>query len=127
MQKNIAPWTVRAWPPLLWQASCTSQLHFVHLGTRVVRAESRAPAGQTFWIGPAEAGEAGMAWDWVQLDGGVVAMADPMAVVSNLRLIDAAGHVLTSWQAALHLNSLVHGLPWQDEVCRLLDDVKLTA
>jgi hypothetical protein len=83
--------------------------------------------GQTFWIGPAEAGEAGMAWDWVRLDGGVVAMADPMAVISNLRLVDPQGHVLTSFQAALHLNALVHGLPWQDEVCRLLDDVRLTA
>lgn len=126
MQKTIAPWTLRAWPPLLWQVNCTDQLHFVHLGTRVLRV-SEETAGQTFWIGPVDEGQAGMAWDWVRLDGGVVAMADPMAVITNLRLVDAEGHVLTSWQAALHLNTLVRGLPWQNEVCRLLDETKMVA
>jgi hypothetical protein len=124
---TAAPWILRAWAPVLWQAHCTAQLHFVHLDTRVVRAESRGTAGQTFWIGPHDDGEAGMAWDWVQLDGGVVAMADPMAVITNLRLLDEDGHVLTAWQSARYLNALVHGLPWQEEVCRALDDVKLTA
>jgi hypothetical protein len=30
------------------------------------------------------------------------------------------GEVLTAWQAARHLNHLVHGLPWQREVSRAL-------
>ena len=61
-----------------------------------------------------------MAWDWVQLAQGVVAMADPMCVVTNLRLIGAQGEVLTSWEAARHLSQIVYGLPWQGEVQRAL-------
>jgi hypothetical protein len=123
---TFAPWTLRAWPPLLWQANCTSQLHFVHLDTRVLRAEDAGgPIGQTLWIGPAADGEAGVAWDWVLVERGIVAMADPMSVITNLRLIGPAGEVLTAFEAALHLNRLVHDLPWQHEVCRLLAEAQV--
>ena len=54
-----------------------------------------------------------MAWDWVQLTCGVVAMADPMAVVTNLRLVNDAGEMLSPYQSAHHFNTIVHGLPWQ--------------
>ena len=47
-------------------------------------------------------------------------MADPMAVVTNVRLIDEEGEVLTAVETARHINVIVHGLPWQDEVWRLL-------
>ena len=65
-------------------------------------------------------GEAGLAWDWVEISHGVVAMADPMGVVTNLRLVGEHGEVLTYHQAALHINRLVRQLPWQDEVWRAL-------
>lgn len=61
-----------------------------------------------------------MAWDWVQIAAGVVAIADPMSVVTNLRLIGGEGEVLTAHQSALFLNELVHALPWQTEVERAL-------
>lgn len=77
-------------------------------------------AGQTLWGGLLEEGDAGVAWDWVQISRGVVALADPMSVVTNLRLVGEAGEVLTSLQAALYLNALVHELPWQGEVERAL-------
>jgi hypothetical protein len=79
-------------------------------------------AGQTIWSSRPEDGdgEAGVAWDWVQLPLGILALADPMAVVSNLRIIGPEGDVLTSYEAVKHLNALVHTLPWQDEVERAL-------
>ena len=118
----IAPWTLLAWPPLLWQAACTSQLHFVHVGTRVLGADQgHGPIGQTLWIGPLPDGHAGVAWDWVEIGHGIVALADPMSFVTNLRLLGTGGQVLTAEEAALHLNLLVHGLPWQHEVQRALD------
>lgn len=76
--------------------------------------------GQTIWAASSEEGEAGLAWDWVQLPLGIVAMADPMAVVSNLRLLGPEGEVLTAYESVKHLNALVHTLPWQDEVERAL-------
>jgi hypothetical protein len=119
--QTTAPWMLRAWPTLLWQADSTAELHFVHLGTRVLTHDKSLPsAGQTMWVGPLPDGDAGVAWDWVQIGRGVVAMADPMSVVTNLRLVGPEGEELTELEAVRYLNVLVHGLPWQDEVCRLL-------
>lgn len=62
-----------------------------------------------------------MAWDWVQIPQGVVALADPLALVTNVWLLDPEGQVLSPMQAAPHLNELVHTLPWQDEVRRCIE------
>jgi hypothetical protein len=72
------------------------------------------------WAWHGDEGDVGMAWDWVQLNRGVVAMADPMAVVTNLRLVGDEGEVLTAYESARHFNCIVHALPWQDEVERAL-------
>jgi hypothetical protein len=105
----------------LWQAESAPELHFVHLGTRVFHAgDSNHPCGQTVWGNPSADPAAGVAWDWVEVQEGVVAMADPMALVTNLQLTDSNGAVLPTLQAALHLNGLVHMLPWQCEVQRAL-------
>jgi hypothetical protein len=106
----------------LWQAGRESQLRFQHLSTHVTLLGDRMSrtAGQTLWGGNAEDGEAGVAWDWVQISDSVVAMADPMSVVTNLRLIGREGEVLTLLESARYLNEIVHALPWQSEVCRAL-------
>ncbi len=116
------PWSIRACPPILWQASRESQLRFHHLSTRVTLPGDRISrsAGQTIWGGYSDDGEAGVAWDWVQISSDVVAMADPMSVVTNLRLIGHEGEVLTALESARFLNEIVHALPWQSEVQRAL-------
>ena len=115
-------WSLRAWPPLLWQAGDPTRMRFHHLDTRVTfnTEAPRVPAGQTVWAASAADGEAGMAWDWIQIAQGVVAIADPMSVVTNVRLVSESGGVLTAHQAACFLNELVHRLPWQAEVQRAL-------
>ncbi len=118
-------WTLRAWPPLSWQVGSKAPLHLQHLGTHVTNpgdSVSRT-AGQTIWACVSEDGEAGMAWDWIHLSRGIVAMADPMAVITNLRLLGPEGEVLTAFEAARHLNEMVHALPWQCEVERALTAV----
>ena len=115
-------WIVYAWAPILWQASRAPRLHLVHLGTRVLTTgDADCPcSGQTLWADECEAGAAGVAWDWVELRRGVVAMSDPLGMVTNLRLVDAQGEVLSQTQVAVHLHPLVHALPWQSEVKRAL-------
>lgn len=115
-------WSVRSWPPLLLPADDPARLQLNHVDTQVFSsATADAPlCGQTVWSGAAADGEAGVAWDWVQLGRGVVAMADPMCVVTNLRLVGPQGEVLTAWQSARHLSEIVYGLPWQGEVQRVL-------
>ena len=68
----------------------------------------------------ASSGEAGLAWDWVEVAEGVVAMADPMSLTTNLQLVTSDGQVLPAIAATLHFNQFVRRLPWQDEVTRLL-------
>jgi len=115
-------WIVGAWPPLLWQAQYAPELHFVHIGTRVLtQGDGEQPcSGQTVWGDPSADQAAGVAWEWVEVDEGVVAMADPLALVTNLQLLDAHGDVLPRMQATLRLNEIVHMLPWQSEVQRVL-------
>ena len=113
-------WSVRAWTPLLWQADGAAHLQFDHLNTQIFHGggQDGPVSGQTVWSTDAPDGEVGVAWDWVMLSDDVIAMADPMCVVTNLRLVGRRGEVLTSWEAARHLSQIVYGLPWQGVVQR---------
>lgn len=121
----VNAWSVRAWPPLLWQANATARVQFHHLGTRIVtKGDPGFPtAGQTFWAAQAAEGEAGLAWDWIKVTRGVVALADPMSVITNLRLLGQAGEVLTAEEAARFLNVYVRELPWQRQVWQALSEL----
>lgn len=121
--QQCPPWTLRAWPPLLWQVDRTAPLRLEHLSTQVTHAGDPANGtmGQTLWGWKGEEGALGMAWDWVQLHCGVVAMADPMAVVTNLRLLGSEGEMLSPYASARHFNAIVHALPWQQTVERVLE------
>jgi hypothetical protein len=120
--QQCPPWTLRAWAPLLWQVGKQIPLRLRHIGTQITNPGDAMfrTVGQTLWAGYGSDGDVGMAWDWVQLTRGVVAMADPMAVVTNLRLVGDEGQVLDVYESARHINFIVHGLPWQDEVERAL-------
>jgi hypothetical protein len=123
-------WTISAWPPVLWQAEPPPHKHFacrfVHLGTQVTsRGLGDAPCmGQTVWGSKLGGAEAGVAWDWVDLGHGVVAMADPMGFITNLQVINERGDQLPSMQVALHINEIVHELPWQAEVRLALEPLR---
>ncbi len=118
MPQQCPPWTLHAWPPLLWQVGRALPSGLRHLYTQVTYAGDPVygTAGQTMWGNSSAQGEVGLAWDWMQLEGGVLAMADPMAVITNLRLVGHAGQMLTSYEAAQHYCAMVHALPWQQVV-----------
>ena len=120
-------WIVCAWPPVLMSAQSTPNLHFVHLGTSVLQPGDlgHRHMGQTLWGNPTSASVTGVAWDWVELAQGVFAMADPLGLVTNLRLVGPRGERLSNTQVALYLNELVRTLPWQTEVERALQTEQL--
>lgn len=115
-------WALNSWPPVFWQANVKRRPHFVHLSTWVTssRRGYEPCSGNTVWGGFSNGGEARLAWDWVEIAEGVVAMADPMSLTTNLQLVTSDGQVLPATAAALHFNQFVRRLPWQDEVSRLL-------
>ena len=112
---------VCAWAPVLWQADCPPDLHLVHLGTSVLTFGDDGPcSGQTVWGDRSDDRSAGVAWDWIELRRGVVAISDPLGMITNLRMVDAHGEVVSASRLAVHLHQLVHALPWQHEVTRAL-------
>jgi hypothetical protein len=116
-------WRVVSWPPILWQATSAAKLQLVHFGTRVLShgdADQQC-RGHTVWGMAAPGGPAGMAWDWMQIPEGVITLADPLALITNLWLLDVHGQVLTPMQAAPHLNGIVRALPWQAAVERVIE------
>jgi hypothetical protein len=115
------PWALYSWPPVFWQANLKRRPRFVHLFTRVTSSGAGAEpcSGSTIW-GLSKGAEAGLAWEWIEVADGVVAMVDPMSVITNLQLVTADGHFLPETTAALHFNQFVRRLPWQEEVQRLL-------
>jgi hypothetical protein len=113
---------VYAWPRVLCEAQHAPRLQFAHRSTQVlVPGEGGRPAmGQTLWQGDDGDTVAGVAWDWVSMSAGVVAMVDPLALVTNLQFLNAEGEVLAPLESARQLNEIVHTLPWQYEVQRAL-------
>jgi hypothetical protein len=59
-----------------------------------------------------------LAWDWAEVRKDVVALCDPMNVLSNVRLVDDEGAPLGAAERVLHLNSAIHELDWQPHVMR---------
>lgn len=116
------PWALFSWPTVFCQANLPGQPRFIHLSTRIVYSgdETVPVTGQTLWAQHLDDGEAGLAWDWVEVAHGVVAMADPMGVATNLRLVGSAGQVLAAHEAAMTICRWVRQIPWQDEVWRAL-------
>jgi hypothetical protein len=121
-------WIVCAWEPILWQTSRTAELCLEHRTTRVSGvADGGACTGQTLWTVRHDREAAGVAWDWIEIRDGVVAMADPLGLVTNLRLVDDRGETLDEVSAAMRLHAVVHALGWQRTVAEALRKVERLA
>jgi hypothetical protein len=55
-------WSIRAWPPLLWQAKGASQLQFDHLDTQVFPAADDSMRHTVCPLGGASSSAAGNTW-----------------------------------------------------------------
>lgn len=117
-------WSISAWPTKLWH-STQIQPAFTHLDTQVSPAGDGlfgGASGQTSWVAAIDGGQAALAWDWVLLRPGVVAMGDPMSILTNIVFVGADGVELAPESVPARLNTLVHHLPWQAQVRRSLRD-----
>ncbi len=77
--------------------------------------------GQELWATTHQGQRVGLAWDWAEVCDRVVALCDPMGVLSNVTLIDEHGELLDEAARVVCLNSAIHELDWQCHVtgCRL--------
>lgn len=74
--------------------------------------------GQAIW-GSVEDGDEpfGLAWDWREVREGLVALSDPMTIISNVVLIED-GEPVDEFKRIVHLNSVIYQLPWQRHTAR---------
>lgn len=121
------PWMRTSLQPAIVPAHLVSTLDLAHHATNVsyLDPEPELPRqlgyGSTTWVcvrrpGPVIA----IAWDWVLVSKGVLVVANQLAIVSNLFVIDDEGETLSEDQRLLALMLMVHRTPWQERVCEHL-------
>jgi hypothetical protein len=116
---------VKSWAPVAtalrrWQQS-SARLR--HVGTSVAARppQGACSGGQVLWVTDVDDSQVGIAWTWICLKGDVFVMTDPMAVVTNLALVDDdSGEPLSESQVMCCLNSVIYSLPWQEQIRRTL-------
>ncbi|MEO5735349.1 MAG: hypothetical protein ABIN96_01350 [Rubrivivax sp.] len=67
----------------------------------------------------------GMAWDWAEVRPSVVALSDPMKILSNIILLDDDRCCMEEARRLLYFNTAVFRLPWQEETGRAHHDTSL--
>jgi hypothetical protein len=118
------PTIIGLWRPV---STCVSRwTHnvrlFEHIGT--VHAHATAcedlKRGQVVWGVPDGDFPVAVCWDWAEVRVGIVALANPMTVFSNVRLLAEDGAPLSQSQTLLELNGVIHELDWQRRLCEEL-------
>jgi len=127
----IPAWQIAAWSDVImsvaeWNASVS---HLKHLGTSEYEYDEQRGlwCGQALWGRDAANDLIGVAWDWKEVRPGVVAMSDPMTVLSNAILIGEDGSRVNPFKRLLHLNDAIFLLPWQGTVRARHRDARLAA
>lgn len=77
--------------------------------------------GETTWAMNSTLGTMTILFEWAEVTRGVLALANPMGIVSNVRLMTDEGDLLTPAQTLLELNFTVHELDWQTVVASKIE------
>jgi hypothetical protein len=72
--------------------------------------------GATVWTISHKGDVGALAWDWFKLSDGVLALVNPVAIVSNFDILDEEGASLVFRQYVIAVNIVVNGLNWQEKV-----------
>lgn len=119
---NIPFWHVLTWQRVelsVTQFSRTARA-MRRLGLSIKGGDSAGGLcrGEVIWGGVVDGRMIGLAWEWGEALKGVVALADPLGIVSNVQLVTDDGAPLDGAARVLHLNGAVCSLKWQAEVPR---------
>ena len=93
----------------------TQELRQISCHVRVDRARCGLRRGEEIWSTRDEL-PIQIAWEWTEIQRHVVALFDPMNILSNVALIDGDGHALARSRRMLHLNNVVHRLDWRRSI-----------
>lgn len=122
----MSAWTIKAWPSVLSPEAAFLGASFRHWSTDVLdpSAKPGSRCGQTVWV-TKEAPTVGIAWDWAEVMPWIVVLADPMNILTNVRLERSARQPLGADALIVIVNDVVSRLPWQKLVRRRLSDTNV--
>jgi hypothetical protein len=113
------------WRPItvkLHQWACAAQRLQHCTSIRLCRRpEDTVERGETVWSMAVAQGAMTVRFEWAEITRGVLALANPMGIVSNVRLATDEGDLLTPAQMLLEMNGTVHDLEWQGVVASELE------
>lgn len=119
----VPVWSLRSWEPVRTSVRelmrAAPRMRPLGVSFLANGAEARARQGQVLWGTRMAGRQVGIAWDWAEVRGNVVALADPMQVLSNMVIVDDVGAVMEKSNALLHLNTVIHHVEWQSHLCEL--------
>ncbi len=125
----VAAWQVISWPRVYWPVRqfYKHAKKFRHLGTSVqgFGGADSLKHGLSLWGCELDGALFGIAWDWAEVRPEVVALADPMKLLSNIVLLDADRCCMEETKRLLYFNTAVFQLPWQEETGRARHDSQL--
>lgn len=113
----IQPWQIATWRPIAtpvrdWRRS-TRRLRNI---STTVNDDAGRRHGLVLWGVQENDMEFGVAWEWVAVGDRVIALADPMSLLSNLILLKPNGDKLSEAEQLFQLHQTVNELPWQASV-----------
>lgn len=115
----IKSWATHEWylPP-----EAENLPRFSHVSTHIrdEGADTGLRAGDTVWMAQDEDWHVGLAWEWVEVKPGLVMLADPNSIITNLQLVDSQQRNVHGLEKTVAINRLVHAMQWQQPVCDLL-------
>lgn len=120
---SISPWTVVSLPTVEWYLPESAGMWpaFTEAGVSVVERPASLFAGSALWMGELGLKPVALAWDWLELRKGVVALADPNGIVSNLRFLSDEETYRTPAESTIAKARLVCAMPWQASVVRAIE------
>lgn len=121
---NIQSWMIKSWATREWYLPPQAEPlpPFKHMGTQIRDDGSNTGlrAGDTVWVCQDGQWQVGLAWEWVEVKPGVVMLADPNSIITNLQFVDDHQQFVYGLTKTVAVNRLVHALAWQRSVCALL-------
>ena len=119
----VPVWSLRSWEPVRTTVRelmrAVPRMRPLGVSFLVNGPDDRGRQGQVLWGTRMAGRQVGIAWDWAEVRGDVVALADPMQVLSNMVIVDDVGSVMEKTRALLHLNTIIHNVEWQSHLCEI--------
>lgn len=117
---NLPFWHVLSWEQVEVPASQFSKAvrHMKCLGVSVRDATPKHRRGEVLWGSDVAGHGIGIAWEWGEAVEGVVAMVDPLTILTNVKLVTDDGVTVSADELLLRLNGAVNSLRWQAAAVR---------